>query len=87
MAVQPNVDTIRQYYKDKKWNERMVRAAVVTHNITLDECNRILSDNIDSPVANNTSFNTRKSTSRKKKTSSKKWKKERYGLPISLFFI
>lgn len=72
MAVQPNVDTIRQYYKDKKWDERMVRAAVVTHNITLDECNSILSENINSPIVDNASSNTRKNVSRKKKTSSKR---------------
>lgn len=65
-ATKPTKDSITQYYKDKKWNERMVRAAVVSGIITKEECEAILADDTKS-----TKTTTKKSTSKKKTTTKK----------------
>lgn len=49
--TKPTKDTIKQYYVDKKWNERMVRAAVVAGAITKEECEEILASTTEDATA------------------------------------
>ena len=83
--TKPTKDTIKQYYADKKWNERMVRAAVVAGAITKEECEEILASTTEddataTPAAATMSVEadatvakttTAKKTTRKKTTTKK----------------
>lgn len=80
--TKPTKDTIKQYYADKKWNERMVRAAVVAGAITKEECEEILASATENAVAAASTMSieadatvakttTAKKTTRKKTTTKK----------------
>lgn len=42
MATTPTKDQIQQWFTDKKWNATMVRAAVVSGQLTKDEADTII---------------------------------------------
>lgn len=75
--TKPTKDTIKQYYADKKWNERMVRAAVVAGAITKEECEEILASTTEDATAAAATMSVEADATVAKTTTAKKTTRKR----------